>query len=172
MEPSSLPEALRADAPLPFKLGIVSSAKLLRHLAQEARWYLTNGTPAGLIGRLAQGVAERQGKTPEAPFRILDVCASPGGKGLAVWDVLKGVQGRGGVRVVMNDVKQEKLEVIHENLAKFGLGRQEGKEEGFVVTLGDGTLIQRDEEGYDVVIVDSPCSNAGVLSRRPEARWR
>jgi 16S rRNA C967 or C1407 C5-methylase (RsmB/RsmF family) len=182
----SLPLALKAPLPLPYTLGVVRSEKLLRKLTQDEGWYVTNGTPAGLLARLAQGAVARvlgggEGGR-EGGLRVLDVCAAPGGKGLAVWDVIKKEQGYGALSLVMNDVNEEKIGRIRENLSKFGL------EEEVELTIGDGLTLTREEvvrqmrtkkeeeggkeDGFDVVILDAPCSNAGVLGRRPEARWR
>jgi 16S rRNA (cytosine967-C5)-methyltransferase len=190
--PTDLPPALaRSTNPLPYPLGVVRSKPLLRKLTRDGRWYITNGTPAGLIARLAEGaVARVVGGACEgrAPLRVLDVCAAPGGKGLAVWDVVVGGQGHP-LRLVMNDVSEEKTARIQENLAKYGIpcstttdaeeggGGEEEEAAGECVriSIGDGaalSLAGEDEPGYDVVIVDAPCSNAGVLGRRPEARWR
>lgn len=180
---------------LPYPLGVVRSKELLRRLTADPRWYVTNGTPAGLIARLAEGAVARilggdgdgDGvSVPLPPLRVLDVCAAPGGKGLAVWDVVKEGQGHP-VRLVMNDVSEEKTRRIRENLGKFGLlpSPTEAEEDNaddaaaaVRISVGDGTALSLDDNGdddhpgYDVVIVDAPCSNAGVLGRRPEARWR
>lgn len=177
---TDLPPALaRAGRPLPYPLGVVRSKQLLRQLTADPRWYVTNGTPAGLIARLAEGAVARilgdGDKRP--PLRVLDVCAAPGGKGLAVWDVVREGQGHP-VRLVMNDVSEEKTARIRGNLGKFGLlpVALEGEDAADVrISIGDGTALSLENDsdpGYDVVIVDAPCSNAGVLGRRPEARWR
>lgn len=187
--PTDLPPALLAasPAPLPYALGVVRTKALLKALARDGGWYITNGTPAGLIARLAEGAVARilGVASPSAPpLRVLDVCAAPGGKGLAVWDVVRVGQGHP-VRLVMNDVSEDKKARIRENLGKFGLlsASLEASEEehadgsGVRITIGDGAVLaleagEADDPGYDVVVVDAPCSNAGVLGRRPEARWR
>ncbi len=182
----ALPPALQSSpfAAMPYRLGVVRSEKLLRKLTKDAGWYVTNGTPAGLLARLAQGAVARilggGGKEEEEeearPLRVLDVCAAPGGKGLAVWDIVRQGQGHP-LHLVMNDVNEDKTARIVENLGKFGL------EHEVHLTVGDGTTLTRHaianqtqsavaDDGFDVVILDAPCSNAGVLGRRPEARWR
>ena len=40
------------------------------------------------------------------------------------------------------------------------------------MVLQDGLRPALADESFDVVLVDAPCSNSGVLGRRPEARWR
>lgn len=187
---NNLPPALHTPLPLPYTLGVVRSEKLFRQLTQDEGWYVTNGTPAGLLARLAQGAVARvfgsddAGKgMREGGLRVLDLCAAPGGKGLAVWDVIREGQGHHTLALVMNDVNEEKTGRIRENLSKFGL------EDKIHLTIGDGLTLTREElgrqmgsniegeggkeeGGFDVVILDVPCSNAGVLGRRPEARWR
>ena len=84
---------------------------------------------------------------------VLDLCAAPGGKALAFADR--------GCRVVAADNNPRRLPRLRTNL-----GGQA------VVVLQDGLRPALVSESFDVVLVDAPCSNSGVLGRRPEARWR
>jgi 16S rRNA (cytosine967-C5)-methyltransferase len=169
VEPADFPPSLQRGPSLPYRLGIVRQPKALQLLTGGSSWYITNGTPAALIGTLLRRCGEGAGRRAcegEGSLRVLDLCAAPGGKGLAVVDASRtmGVP----LELVMNDVSQDKAAAIRENLERFGL--QEGP--GLRVSIGDGATLPREGRGFDVVVVDAPCTNAGVLGRRPEARWR
>ena len=87
---------------------------------------------------------------------VLDFCAAPGGKTAHVAWLMRG---RG--RVVAQEVNPKRLERLRENVARLRLG-------GMV----EAVAAVRDGEMFDRVLVDAPCSNTGVLRRRPDARWR
>ena len=86
---------------------------------------------------------------------VLDFCAAPGGKTaqiawrLAPTDTL-----------VAQEVNPKRLARLRENLARLKLERVEA-----TAAVEAGRL-------FDRVLVDAPCSNTGVLRRRPDARWR
>ena len=90
--------------------------------------------------------------------KVLDFCAAPGGKTIqAAWrlgDV------RGGGRLVAQEVNPARRRRLDENLKRIGLDWVE------TVSAVDGG------ERFDRVLADVPCSNTGVLRRRPDARWR
>ena len=88
--------------------------------------------------------------------RWLDLCASPGGKTA----VLAGT----GAHVTACDVSEPKVERLLDTCSRLGL---EDRVEG--VVLGETAA---PEGEFDGVLLDVPCSNTGVLARRPEARWR
>ena len=88
--------------------------------------------------------------------RWLDLCAAPGGKTA----VLAGA----GAEVSACDVSELKVERLLDTCSRLGL---EGRVTG--VVLQD---IDAPEGEFDGVLLDVPCSNTGVLARRPEARWR
>ena len=88
---------------------------------------------------------------PKPGERILDACAAPGGKTVQIaWR---------GAEVTACEVNPARRRRLEENLRRLRLG---------VPVVGS-----LDEAGaqFDKVLVDAPCSNTGVLRRRPDARW-
>jgi 16S rRNA (cytosine967-C5)-methyltransferase len=97
---------------------------------------------------------------PLAGESILDLCAAPGGK---TCHIAERLQGTG--KVVACDLSAARLQSVTENAVRLGLPQ--------VQTLAIGPQGQGvPEELFDAVLIDAPCSNTGVLGKRPEARWR
>ncbi len=97
---------------------------------------------------------------PSAGERVWDVCAAPGTKTTHLAELM---DDHG--EIIATDVDFERLTRIDENAKRLGLTSIQGK---FIKT--DGTLLP--EGPFDAILLDVPCSNTGVLHRRPEARWR
>jgi 16S rRNA (cytosine967-C5)-methyltransferase len=88
---------------------------------------------------------------PPAGASVLDYCAAPGGKATHLAQIAKGGT------VTAWDIDEDRLALVKENAERLGLAN----------------LLCAEPEGtYAAVLVDAPCSNTGVLARRPEARWR
>jgi 16S rRNA (cytosine967-C5)-methyltransferase len=106
---------------------------------------------------------------PRPGQRVLDLCAAPGGKSLAIAERL----GPGG-GVVAHDSHPGRLDLVRENVRRLGAGELVA----VVDRLGDQTVGSVDgpsgpaSERFDAALVDAPCSNTGVLRRRVELRWR
>ena len=87
---------------------------------------------------------------PKEGERVLDACAAPGGKTVQIaWH---------GASVVACEVNPKRRRRLEENLARLKLG---------VEVIPELPASQT----FDKVLVDAPCSNTGVLRRRPDARW-
>ncbi len=83
---------------------------------------------------------------------VLDACAAPGGKTIQIaWH---------GAQVVACEVSPKRRARLKANLDRVGLGAVELLD---TLELGSRT--------FDKILVDAPCSNTGVLRRRPDARW-
>ncbi|MBM4045539.1 MAG: 16S rRNA (cytosine(967)-C(5))-methyltransferase RsmB [Planctomycetes bacterium] len=93
--------------------------------------------------------------------RVLDLCAAPGGKASHMAELMSN---RG--MVVAMDRSPGRLRLVRENCQRLGLHNIR------LVTADARHLPLRVDARFDRVLVDAPCSNTGVLSRRPEARWR
>jgi 16S rRNA (cytosine967-C5)-methyltransferase len=117
-------------------------------LTHSSDQYIQNITQASLIWKLAEG---------REPSSILDLCASPGGKLLALHDRFPEAT------LFANDVSEEKLKRLKENCSKYNLQ--------VTISCSRGELFAG-KGPYDLVVLDVPCSNSGVLNKRPEARWR
>jgi len=92
-------------------------------------------------------------------MRVLDLCAGPGTKTTHLAERMRNTG-----EIVAADVSERKLSQIEDNCRRMGAT--------IVRTLLAGRIAPLAERPFDLVLVDAPCSNTGVLARRPEARWR
>lgn len=97
--------------------------------------------------------------------RILDLCAAPGGKSVALAIAMNDTG-----EIVACDTDAERLGRVRANVARLGLRCVRA----VPLTGGTPMLPGTDETlvapGFDAALVDVPCSNTGVVARRPEAR--
>jgi 16S rRNA (cytosine967-C5)-methyltransferase len=97
---------------------------------------------------------------PEPGWTVLDLCAAPGGKTTHLAELMKD---RG--KVVACDIDRRRLDTVTALCRRLG------------VTIVEPHLLDKDDTNppagpFDAALVDVPCSNTGVLGRRPEVRWR
>lgn len=115
----------------------------------------------GLQDEGSQLVAEIAGYANESASQevrnILDACAAPGGKTLIL------AARNPTARIVACDASAQRLAQLRVRLAPLG-GRVE-------LRLGDAAELT-DENAYDLVLADVPCSGTGTLGRNPEIRHR
>ena len=93
---------------------------------------------------------------PRPGEKIGDLCASPGGKSVAIAERMAG-QGL----LYSSDCAEGRLKRLRENLASCAIA---------VVELQDATQPTLPKESFDGVLLDVPCSNTGVIRRRPDVR--
>lgn len=108
---------------------------------------------------------------PKPGERILDVCAAPGGKALAVAEkILSKKDGnKDGKKDIIEarDIHSNKLKRIHKEAKRLGLSE--------MIETRPADARQADEKSvarYDKVIADLPCSGLGVIRRRPELKYK
>lgn len=130
-------------------IGILNDVTLIGEIVDSSNYYIQNVTPAELIHVLSQECKE--------PTKILDLCSSPGGKLIGVHDQFPKAE------LFANDVSADKLKPLSENCAKYGVSATLSSCRGEQFPV---------DQTFDIVILDVPCSNSGVLNKRPEARWR
>jgi 16S rRNA (cytosine967-C5)-methyltransferase len=95
--------------------------------------------------------------------RILDACAAPGGKALALAEKV----GERGL-VVAADLHPARLGLVRRNARRLGIP-------WCVALAADLASVApplREAVSFDVVMVDAPCSGTGVIRRDPELRYR
>lgn len=97
---------------------------------------------------------------PQPGQQVLDLCAAPGGK---TAHLAERMHNTGQITAI--DVDDNRLRLINEGAKRLGLSIIKTRR----VDPEHGNL---PDDVYDRILVDVPCSNTGVLGKRPEARWR
>lgn len=130
---------------------IVESGHPLGGAASDQGWFVVQDEASQLVTLLA-------GAQPGP--RVLDTCASPGGKTTAIAATL---EERG--RIVACDVRDRRIDLLSRTVKALG--------------AANVRLVQADllsplpfRAQFDTVMVDAPCSGLGTLRRDPDIRWR
>jgi 16S rRNA (cytosine967-C5)-methyltransferase len=107
--------------------------------------------------------------SPKPGERVLDACAAPGGKTVAL---AQQMEGRGTLMAMDSAVTRMKR--LHANLSRMKL-------DFVTVVEGDAAQPEKVREkcaaagintSFQAILLDVPCTNTGVIRRRPDARWR
>lgn len=134
-----------------WSLSISHASKIIDLPGYTEGWWSVQDDSAMLAAELV---------APKAGERILDLCSAPGGKTTQLAELSDDA-----ASITACDVSAERLARVTDSIQRLQLQS--------VTTQ----LISRDGSDvpvgpFDAVLVDVPCSNTGVLARRPEARWR
>ena len=90
---------------------------------------------------------------PRAGERIADLCAAPGGKTAQLADA--------GAEVLAVDRSAKRLRRLEENMRRLRLD----------VRVRAADALELDEEPFDAVLLDAPCSATGTIRRHPDVAW-
>ena len=99
--------------------------------------------------------------------KVLDICSAPGGKSLLAYELATDGD-KAGV-IVSRDISDKKLDKIRENAERMGAS--------LTVEIGDATELDKDlielpdDEKFDVVIADVPCSGLGIIGRKNDIKY-
>jgi 16S rRNA (cytosine967-C5)-methyltransferase len=130
---------------------IVDEGYPLRGGGLDAGWFVVQDEASQLVGQLA-------GERP--PHRVLDTCASPGGKTTAIAAAMAG-QGL----LVGCDIRDRRLDLLRRTVAASGAANIRIVQADLLEPLPFAAV-------FDCVLVDAPCSGLGTLRRDPDIRWR
>ena len=97
---------------------------------------------------------------PQPGQAVLDLCASPGTKSTHLAELMQDTG-----QIIATDVHADRLRLVRDNADRLGLHI-------ILPQLIDPETQALPAGPFDRILVDAPCSNTGVLERRPEVRWR
>ncbi len=92
---------------------------------------------------------------------VLDLCAAPGTKSIQIAEKV-GPDGK----LFVNDVNQDKNKKIIQNFKRIGFNNYSLK------NLDAANYYPAFKELFDYILIDAPCSALGLITRKPEIRYR
>ncbi|MBQ8984001.1 MAG: 16S rRNA (cytosine(967)-C(5))-methyltransferase RsmB [Lachnospiraceae bacterium] len=107
----------------------------------------------------------RIGSARAGEIRILDLCASPGGKVMHAAERFSRELEGDSLIITARDISEHKIDRIRENLDRLGY-------EGIRTEIRDALQFDPSmEHNQDLVIADLPCSGLGVMGRKKDIKY-
>ena len=124
-------------------------------------WIYLQDEASQLVAHLA-AIRSNPLRSQVSNLRYLDMCAAPGGKTTLLASLLPA-----SALVVAGDLRLHRLRTMKEMSERLGVGAIH------LVQFDAGAPAPFDQqEGFDVVLLDTPCSGLGTLQRHPEIKLR
>jgi 16S rRNA (cytosine967-C5)-methyltransferase len=98
---------------------------------------------------------------PQQGQRILDLCAAPGTKTSQIAELTDDK-----AEIFATDIDPDRLKKVNQNAQRLGLSSIK------TVDYAEFDNLAKQQGLFDAVLVDVPCSNTGVMAKRPEVRLR
>ncbi|AGR42396.1 16S rRNA (cytosine(967)-C(5))-methyltransferase RsmB [Spiroplasma diminutum] len=95
---------------------------------------------------------------PKPNSKVLDMCCAPGGKLTHLGQIMNNT----GI-IVGNELQKNKEKLIQENITRLGVKN---------ISLIFGNALDINEEDYDFILLDAPCSGYGVIRQKPEIKLK
>ncbi len=95
---------------------------------------------------------------PKAGDKILDLCAAPGGKTTLLADIMNN-EGE----IVALDKFESRLNIFNKNIKRLDITN---------VRSVVKDALEFDEDEFDGVLADVPCSGLGTLTKKPDIKWK
>ncbi|KAA1175235.1 16S rRNA (cytosine(967)-C(5))-methyltransferase RsmB [Photorhabdus heterorhabditis] len=135
---------------LPFAIRVISPCHVAILPGFDKGWVTVQDVSA-------QGCAELL--QPINGEKILDLCAAPGGKTTHILEIAPEAQ------VLAVDINEQRLKRVEENLRRLNCHA--------TVKTGDGRHPEHwaENQQFDRILLDAPCSATGVIRRHPDIKW-
>ena len=139
-----------------FSFNNATQLDKILHLDKEA---VVQDYNSQRVGELL-GSARNFFAAPSTPPRIYDCCAASGGKSILAYDIL------GEIDLTVSDIRESILINLKKRFQEAGIK----KYKAFVRDLSSKKThaVQNEDEKFDLIICDAPCSGSGTWSRTPE----
>lgn len=159
----------------PLRTSVKHYQMLLDEQAIHSEWLwgnalrLTKPVAVEKLPRFSEGFATIQdaGAQFAAPLldvkagmRVLDACAAPGGKSTHLMELTENI------KLTVLDKHKNRLTQLTENFLRL-------KMTNYRLVCGDATNPSQwwDDQQYDRILADVPCSASGVVNRHPDIKW-
>ena len=95
---------------------------------------------------------------PQENERILDMCASPGGKTTYIAQLMKNTG-----LLMANDSNKDRTKSLVANIHRLGVSNT-------IICNYDGRMFTQVMTGFDRILLDAPCSGTGVIAKDPSVK--
>lgn len=95
---------------------------------------------------------------PKPGMKVLDMCAAPGGKTAYIAEKMNNTG-----EIIALDKFETRLDILMQNLERLHVTN---------VKPIVADAVEYNEQTFDAILLDAPCSGLGTLSKKPDIKWK